>query len=490
MQFAFGLAQQPLLVAAFAALCGVCLIILSTLLPAGIPTGEAHVRAQREAAQRQRATLYEDLRRYGLTGTVDVADFEDGFGLAATRHLNAGDIIMRVPGSMALSTNRTPSCRLAHATRDCKLENTISKAVQKRDLSRKCGLLALLVLEQLRGRIKVLERPWLSDMLEVLLEQPGEQTSNIFTVDDDEFRLLSVGTSMESWRQTALAETKLTFEFVRDELQGAGEVTIDMVQHAYLFLHSFSQWSSPPAVDDDLDLPEDIVVFLWPLFLARPTPSFEHGVQIAFDGATDEYIVRTSSAMRPGQEVHFVDWRLSDATALCFSGLWLSGRHRAKLSLDVSSLLRDVGTQTVLAEYGCSSQPLSLYVQSDRGVDRRFLACMRLLSLATDGKKLQRALDQGWTRTWPDTLPLSHRDEGKAIELGIASLLQALGRLRSSSTDIKQHFGTDPVAERPTLKVREAETMLILGLLKSLKELQLVVSDGNLYEAFVQEMRV
>eukprot|EP00971_Amphidinium_carterae_P028967 569562-Amphidinium_carterae.1 len=73
------------------------------------------------------------------------------------------------------------------------------------------------------GRIKVLERPWLSDMLEVLLEQPGEQTSNIFTVDDDEFRLLSVGTSMESWRQTALAETKLTFEFVRDELQGAGE---------------------------------------------------------------------------------------------------------------------------------------------------------------------------------------------------------------------------------------------------------------------------
>merc|ERR1711924_494676 len=97
--------------------------------------------------------------------------------------------------------------------------------------------------------------------------------------------------------------------------------------------------------------------------------------------------------------------------------------------------------------------------------------------------RLQRAINKGWMDRWPITGMVDQRSEAAATELGISSLQQVLHRLGSSSAQMRQRFGSDTAAARPTVHVREAETMIVVGLLKSMKELQLVSSSEYLFEA-------
>lgn len=187
--------------------------------------------------------------------------------------------------------------------------------------------------------------------------------------------------------------------------------------------------------------------------------------------------------MQPGDEVHFVDRRLSDASVLSFQGLWLTSRHRMRLSLNVSTVKRDPATQSVLHQRGCGSQPLHLYVIQQKSVDAHFMSCMRLLALAANATRLKRAEKKGWMDRWPVTGMVDQKTEATATELGIGALQQVLGRLGSSSSQMRQRFGHDTAAARPTVHVREAETMIVVSLLKSMKELQLVSSSEYLFEA-------
>merc|ERR1712194_817884 len=106
-----------------------------------------------------------------------------------------------------------------------------------------------------------------------------------------------------------------------------------------------------------------------------------------------------------------------------------------------------------------------------------------MLALAGNATLLRRAERAGWLKNWPQTGMVDRRTEAAATELAVNSLSQVLGRLGGSSTEIRQRFGGDAVATRPTVKVREAETMIVVGLLKSMKELQLVSSNEYLFEA-------
>jgi len=187
--------------------------------------------------------------------------------------------------------------------------------------------------------------------------------------------------------------------------------------------------------------------------------------------------------MRPGDEVHFVDRRLSDASMLCFQGLWLTGRHRMRLSLNVSGVRRDPASHTLLQKFGCAAQPLNLYVIQQKSVDAQFMSCMRLLALASNATRLNRADKKGWLDRWPVTRMIDQKTEAAATEIGINALQQVLTRLGSSSAHMRQRFGDDTAAARPTVHVREAETMIVVSLLKSMKELQLVSSSEYLFEA-------
>jgi len=108
---------------------------------------------------------------------------------------------------------------------------------------------------------------------------------------------------------------------------------------------------------------------------------------------------------------------------------------------------------------------------------------MRMLAMANNVSKLQRVEKQGWFKTWPDTMLVSRQVEAQASELAVTSLQQILNRLSSSSPEIRQRYGSDAVAARPTVRVREAETMVVVSLLKAMKELQLVSGNEYLFEA-------
>lgn len=264
---------------------------------------------------------------------------------------------------------------------------------------------------------------------------------------------------------------------------------LEEVRWAYLVLHAHGQWMEDDGLDDGVELPTQ-VVFLWPLFLARPTPEWQHGVQLRYDSKRRVYEALAPRAMRQGEELLLVDRRLSDASVLCYQGLWLAaGRHRARLALDLGHAPRDPQSESTLRKYGCGGQPLRLFVQARQSVDAHFLSCMRMLALAANATRLHRVEQSGWMRHWPDTSVLGRSTESMAAELAINALQQVLQRLGASSAEIRQRYGSDAVAARPAVRVREAETMVVIGLLKSMKELQLLTSNEYLFEALRDNVR-
>merc|ERR1712113_944551 len=108
---------------------------------------------------------------------------------------------------------------------------------------------------------------------------------------------------------------------------------------------------------------------------------------------------------------------------------------------------------------------------------------MRVLSIANNYTKLARVEKSGWFKAWPETNQIGRQSEIAAAGLAITTLQNLLSRLSASSGEIRQRYGGDAVATRPTVRVRESETMVIVGLLKSMKELQLLSGNDYLFEA-------
>merc|ERR1719362_1756081 len=156
----------------------------------------------------------------------------------------------------------------------------------------------------------------------------------------------------------------------------------------------------------------------------------------------------------------------------------------------MSSLSRDPLSQPILQKYGCAGQPLRLYVHARKSVDPQFIGCMRLLAMASNVSKLHRAETIGMMKSWPETAVSEKRIETAAAELAINALQTVLNRLSSSSNEIRQRYGQEAVAAHPALRVREAETMIAVSLLKSMKELQLIGSNDYIFEALRESTAV
>jgi len=491
-----GPAQCPLLMAAIVALCGVALIVVSSVWPSGQAASEAKSKAFRsEHLYDFHLRALAELRQAGTIGNVDVVDYGDGLGLAVGQSVAKGSIILEVPEALSLDALSTRSCpgdssetaSDVQPSAACLVELAVAQAVSRGEASNFTALISLLTMERRRGSIDGLEPTSVTAALQVLPDVSWPAESGLFAIDEEEFRVLGVGTSMENWQQTAINEAAKAHDFVQRtvaaKLGSDISIGLDEVRWACLMLLSHAQWTQDDSSDDgSFGFPAK-AVFILPLLLSRPTPEWQHGVQLRYDQERKVYEVLAARAMRPGEEIHFVDRRLSDASALCFRGLQLVGQHRARLTLNVSSANRDAAAQATLDRFGCGAQPLNLYVHAQKVVDPHFLGCMRMLALAGNATLLRRAERAGWLKNWPQTGMVDRRTEAAATELAVNSLSQVLGRLGGSSTEIRQRFGGDAVATRPTVKVREAETMIVVGLLKSMKELQLVSSNEYLFEA-------
>eukprot|EP00929_Paragymnodinium_shiwhaense_P119027 TRINITY_DN90914_c0_g1_i1.p1 TRINITY_DN90914_c0_g1~~TRINITY_DN90914_c0_g1_i1.p1 ORF type:complete len:515 (+),score=56.92 TRINITY_DN90914_c0_g1_i1:119-1663(+) len=490
-----GPSQCPLFMAAVVAACGVALIVFSSVWPASPATGDHDLSSEHLYERYIRALA--ELKRAGMTGGIDVIDYGDGLGLGVSQSMSEGSVLLRIPETLSLDTARTRSCTEEQtlvgrfvkddSPADCQIERAVVSGVARGDISRLTGLITLLIMERRRGKTSGLPASQVAAAaLDIFPDMSWMAENGLFAIDGEEFRIVSTGTSMESWQQAAVNETIRAREFAQKTLAAklGSDVKLSMeeVRWAYLMLHAYGQWVEDDGMDEGLGMPSHIL-FLWPLFLARPTPEFQHGVQLRHDPEKHVYEVVTPRALRYGEEIHFVDRRLSDASALSYRGLQLIGQHRAHITFNVSGAARDAEAQQTLDRFGCGAQPLRLYLTAQKTVDPHFISCMRMLALASNASKLQRAEKAGWLDTWPDTGMVDRKTELQASELAVSALQGALQRLGSSNAEIRQRFGSDPLARRPTVRVRESESMILLGLLKSMKELQLVGSNEYLFEA-------
>lgn len=464
-----GPAQCPLLSAALVASVAVGLVVFSSVRPSDPLNGQATSGASKEELDARMEAL-EELNRAGLTGSVTIVVFGDGVGLGTTQKIPAGGTLLRIPEALALDPQTTRSCGEDSERLDCQIETSVSKAWASKTISRLTALLVLLIMERRRGMVNGLEPTASSKVLNVLPSLAWQRGNGLFAIDKEEFHDMALGTSMEGWQDTAQKDVRRALSYLRRSLPELTNVSVEEVQWAYLLLHSLGQWTDLNYThDEQLDIPPQLH-FLWPLFLARPTADWDNGVRVRHNATERMYEVFTPRALAATEELHFVDWRLSDASVLCFRGLWLASRHRAQISLDMSNFTRDPLSQPILNKYGCGSQPLRLYVQAQKSTDPLFLSCMRMLALSTEAKKLRKAHKTGWMANWPHTEKVNAQYETTAAAIAVHTLQHALDRLSTSNSKIRQRFGGDSVALRQTVKVREAEMLVIVSMLKSMKD--------------------
>jgi len=450
-----------------------------------------------------------EVMQSGVSGNVSSKDFSDGLGLALNNPVAQGQVILTIPENLAISVDRPRSCvppqEMTGGWRErtwamsgrgfwpqspnlaCEVERRVVADVARKKATRLTGMLTLLVVEWLAAKGLVASTAAAAEVLQLLPEMQWQQENGLFALDPEELRVLGSGTSMHFWRDVAVNETSVAFEYITLELGPllGSTVTLNHVRWAYLVVHGFGQGEGPGPPPEELELPSQ-VWFLWPLFLARPTADAEHAAILRHNKAEQVYEVIAPRDMAASEELLFLNLRLTDASALCFRGVWVTAKHRAQLKLPLASKVK---APQMMQKYGCLSatQNLNLIVPISRDVDPTFLSCMRMA--IADTEQLQRLETRGWFTTWPRTMPIDQRNEQSAAQLAVELLQKALERLTQSNAELRQRFGSASVVQRPCVRVREAETMVVVSLLKSMQELALLSSNEYLFEALRDAQR-
>mmetsp|Transcript_101689 Transcript_101689/g.232848 ORF Transcript_101689/g.232848 Transcript_101689/m.232848 type:complete len:199 (+) Transcript_101689:147-743(+) len=116
-----------------------------------------------------------------------------------------------------------------------------------------------------------------------------------------------------------------------------------------------------------------------------------------------------------------------------------------------------------------------------KNIDFRFLSCMRLFVLGHEQEKLATLEKDGWFSEWPRTYLVDKEVEVEAAHLATDLLDSRLQKMMSVNLEIRETMGGKSVNDHPTAKVREAETMILVQLVKSMNELRMVASVDHLY---------
>jgi len=108
---------------------------------------------------------------------------------------------------------------------------------------------------------------------------------------------------------------------------------------------------------------------------------------------------------------------------------------------------------------------------------------LRLFTLRDKIRDVSKYVEDFPQNTWPVDQP----SELQVTKLAASILQPQLDKLISSNRLIRTTFGADYVASRPTSKVREAETIMLVQLLKSINEVTLIAANPDLFEKILQE---
>jgi len=418
-------------------------------------------------------TAWAALKKEGIirTTTVEVVEFGNGLGLRLNATVTEGHTVLEVPEEFAFTGDAW--AHLWKGDRSMKdtenrtnvfygIEPLVAEVAVEfwigNDACKSCNIL--------RPLLPTLD--WISN-------------HGLFSLAE-EFPLLTQGTSMENWLEMGVSVTNDVYHQLNNVFQG--KLSLDQVRWAYLVTMAYS--TRPRTLDRP--------TFLVPLILARPhteyTPLLHHDKEAAV------YKFVANMEIPAGNEFFAYDPTLSDASALCYRGLWFTRRHRMELQLQLRFTLDD-DSSAVLEKYECVSlgslwtpvdptKPLvRLFVSHlHRQIPKHFMSCLRLLAASKegqDGAQLRALEKRGYMEKWPETAMISQTIEVKAASLALLLLQEKVEALMAGNKQVRETFGADNVAARPTTKVREAETLILVSLLNSMNELHMVVSSHDLY---------
>merc|ERR1712194_147443 len=163
--------------------------------------------------------------------------------------------------------------------------------------------------------------------------------NGIFAIDEEEFKLVARGTSMESWQSDAKRDTENIFmELQKDPfLQRYGNITLAHVKWAYVVYKSRAVKLSVDPVGEEVFLPP---IFIRPNVEGNVVFSRTESSDIIMSFDKDTADSDFSKALHP-TEIFFSDPSLTDASALCYHGLWLTRKHRIYLRITLPPNLID-----------------------------------------------------------------------------------------------------------------------------------------------------
>eukprot|EP00434_Breviolum_minutum_P026441 symbB.v1.2.023377.t1/scaffold2091.1/size89877/1 len=135
----------------------------------------------------------------------------------------------------------------------CEVERRVVADVARKKATRLTGMLTLLVVEWLAAKGcafrsfplaggeeegLVASTAAAAEVLQLLPEMQWQQENGLFALDPEELRVLGSGTSMHFWRDVAVNETSVAFEYITLELGPllGSTVTLNHVRWAYLAL--------------------------------------------------------------------------------------------------------------------------------------------------------------------------------------------------------------------------------------------------------------
>merc|ERR1712194_716920 len=191
------------------------------------------------------------------------------------------------------------------------------------------------------------------------------------------------------------------------------------------------------------------------------------------------------------------DPRLTDASALCFHGVWFTKRHRVRVGIALPATMTDFPVNATAKHCGYNKEKHSFAIfaettgpeaMSDAG--HLLVGCMRVFSQYPRLSARRNFRERTYFKKFPkEASALDQMGELHTL-IATAKLLQdKLQKLQQQNKVIRQRFGGDTVARRPTSKVREAEIVAVATLLRYVNEAIVVITNPDLYDKMASYMR-
>uniref|UniRef100_A0A0G4FR39 Uncharacterized protein n=1 Tax=Chromera velia CCMP2878 TaxID=1169474 RepID=A0A0G4FR39_9ALVE len=471
---------------------------------------------------------------------LEVRDFGHGVGMRTLKGLQKDEVVMHIPESAIVGGSGSGG-------EMGELKAELRKAVDSGSLSEKAAFIIAAASLKVRGAGGPEEKDesgsrgkgkgggegtdktnkggaLQNQILGLMPAVSWHRNQGLFSISRTDFNVTAWGTTMETWREEADIAVDAALEALGQSqssspspppplLKSLSEaerkkIGVEELRWAWVLLHSHGLPEGPqrcPVNDNE----EEKGGKRWtdspggcekgkgggsslplPLFFLRPSPvkAASLVVEPAEEGEGGVRLVAGGN-IKEGEEVFLWTPQISDAWLLAFRGVFFRTRHRMVTSFNFTAKATDADVVANMTELGCGpTEPFAIQRFDDEkaSINRLFYSCLRL-GVAAEVPKLFWKLrnSKAFMGDWPRTRSLTLLSETSAITFGADLLKSKLDRLVSSSEELKQRLsGAGTVGDFPLVQVRAEEVELLVGILRTIREVMEVIKVPVLFDAY------